>query len=141
MAKAVAKFIRLSPRKSRLVIDAIRGQYVSDALLFLRYSPQRAAKAIYKVVHSAAANTMNQAENDRRVVDEDSLKITAAFIDEGPRIKRVHPRAMGRVYPIIKPMCHITVEVDEVPRERKSTSRQRRVAASTAANKNAATAE
>ena len=116
MAKAVAKFVRLSPKKSRLVIDAVRGKYVEEALQFLKFSPQRSAAVIYKVVHSAAANAIDLAATRNEAIDESALKITSCVVDEGPRLKRIHPRSMGRAYPIIKPMVHITVEVNEVPR-------------------------
>jgi large subunit ribosomal protein L22 len=125
MAQAIAKFVRLSPKKSRLVIDAVRGKYVEEALQFLKFSPQRSAAVIYKVVHSAAANTMDQAVTKGEAIDESALMITRCTVDEGPRLKRIHPRSMGRAYPIIKPMVHITVEVSEVPRAKRVNRKTR----------------
>lgn len=116
MAHAIARYVRVSPRKARLLIEAIRGQYVPEAIAFLRFSPQRAARPILKVVQSAAANAVFLAERDGEAIDEDALQIVRAVVDEGPRLKRYRPRAMGRAYPIIRPTCHITVEVQEVPR-------------------------
>lgn len=125
MAHAIARYVRVSPRKARLLIDAIRGQYVQEAVAFLRFSPQRAARPILKVVQSAAANAIFLAERDGQTIDENALKITNAYVDEGPRLKRYRPRAMGRAYPIIKPTCHITVVVNEVPRSQPGTRRGR----------------
>ncbi len=125
MAHAIAKYVRVSPRKARLLIEAIRGQYVPEAIAFLRFSPQRAARPILKVVQSAAANAVFLAERDGTSIDEDALKIVHAVVDEGPRLKRYRPRAMGRAYPIIKPTCHIRVEVDEVPRPEPAGRRAR----------------
>lgn len=126
MAHAIAKYVRVSPRKARLLIEAIRGQYVPEAVAFLRFSPQRAARPILKVVQSAAANAVFLAERDGETIDEDALKIVHAVVDEGPRLKRYRPRAMGRAYPIIKPTCHIRVEVQEVPRPQPAGRRARR---------------
>ena len=125
MAHAIGKFVRVSPRKARLLIEAIRGQYVPEAVAFLRFSPQRAARPILKVVQSAAANAAFLAERDGTTIDEDALKIVHAVVDEGPRLKRYRPRAMGRAYPIIKPTCHIRVEVEEVPRPQPAGRRAR----------------
>lgn len=125
MAHAIARYVRVSPRKARLLIEAIRGQYVPEAVAFLRFSPQRAARPILKVVQSAAANAVFLAERDGETIDEEALKIVRAVVDEGPRLKRYRPRAMGRAYPIIRPTCHITVEVEEVPRPQPAGRRAR----------------
>lgn len=125
MAHAIARYVRVSPRKARLLIEAIRGQYVPEAVAFLRFSPQRAARPILKVVQSAAANAVFLAERDGETIDEDALKIVRAVVDEGPRLKRYRPRAMGRAYPIIRPTCHITVEVEQVPRPQPAGRRAR----------------
>ncbi len=119
-AGATAKFVRVPPRKARLVVDAVRGKYVSDALAILKFVPNFAARAIEDVIESAVAN----AENGRPISEEtgkqlpplivDNLRLVRAFIDEGPRIKRLQPRAQGRAYRIVKRMCHISVIVEEV---------------------------
>jgi len=114
-ARAVAKYVRVPPRKARLVIDAIRGRYALDALAFLRFIPNRAATYIGRALASAVANAAN---NHGLVVD--NLKLVEARIDEGPRIKRIKARAQGRAYRILKRTCHITVVVQEVaPKPRK----------------------
>ena len=107
-AQAIAKFIRVPPRKARLVIDAVRGRYAQDALAFLRFVPNRAAGYISKVLASAVANAANNHN-----LDPNLLKLVEARVDEGPRMKRVQPRAQGRAYRILKRMSHITVIVQE----------------------------
>src|SRR2546423_851161 len=119
-AGATAKFMRVPPRKARLVMDAVRGKYVSDALAILKFVPNFAARAIGDVIKSAVAN----AENGRPYSEEtdkplpplivENLRLVRAFVDEGPRIKRLQPRAQGRAYRILKRMCHISVIVEEV---------------------------
>jgi len=108
--RAVAKYVRIAPRKVRRVVDLVRGQYVGDALKTLQFLPNRAAKHVRKVVQSAAAN----AENNF-AMEMETLKITTAFVDAGPTMKRLQPRAMGRAYRILKRSSHITVVVGEGP--------------------------
>lgn len=110
-ARAVAKFIRVPPRKARLVIDEIRGRYAKEALAFLRFIPNRAAEYIAKVVSSAVANAVNNHD-----LQAEDLKLVECRVDEGPRMKRVQPRAQGRAYHILKRTSHITIVVEEVPR-------------------------
>lgn len=134
-AGATAKFVRVPPRKARLVIDAVRGKYVSDALAILKFVPNFAAEAISDVIKSAVAN----AENSRPHSEEtgralpplvaENLRLVRAFVDEGPRIKRLQPRAQGRAYRIVKRMCHISVVVEEVapkPRPQRAQRASRR---------------
>jgi large subunit ribosomal protein L22 len=126
-ARAVAKFVRVPPRKARLVIDEVRGRYASEALAFLRFIPNRAAGFISKVVASAVANAVNNHD-----LDLDRLKVVECRVDEGPRMKRVQPRAQGRAYRILKRMSHITVTVQEVepkPRKPRKVTRTRAAAA------------
>ena len=104
---ATAKYTRHSTRKTRLVVDAIRGKSVADATSTLRFMPQAAAKDVAKVLKSAAAN----AENNHNLSPDD-LVIVDATANEGPTIKRFRPRAQGRAFPIHKPMTHITVVVE-----------------------------
>lgn len=137
-AGATAKFLRIPPRKARLVIDAVRGKYVSDALAILKFVPNFAAEAIADVIKSAVAN----AENSRPISEvtgkpldpliAENLKLVRAHVDEGPRIKRLQPRAQGRAYRILKRMCHITVIVEEVapkPRPVRQTKASQRAKA------------
>ncbi len=106
--QAVLKFVRLSPQKGRLLADLVRGKKVDEALNILKYSPQRAAGIVRKVLESAIANAEN---NDGADVDE--LKVSAIMIDEGPVMKRIRPRAKGRADRISKRTSHITVRVGD----------------------------
>ncbi len=106
--KAVARFIRIAPRKARQVIDLIRGKQVNDAMKILEFTPRFAAKAITKVVKSAVAN----AEHNHNL-NRDSLVVAEAFVDQGPTLKRMHQRAQGRMALIHKRTSHITVVLRE----------------------------
>lgn len=107
-ALAKAKFLHISPRKARLVADAIRGMKVGEALNKLKFTPKKAAGLFIKVVNSAVANA-----SQRPGVDVDKLVIKKAYVDEGPTQKRWRPRAMGRAFIIRKRSSHITVVVAE----------------------------
>lgn len=104
-SKAVARYIRMSPRKVRLVVDNIRGKNVAQALAILDYTPKAAARVIRKVLKSAMANAENNLKADR--VEE--LRVATAFVDGGPILKRFRPRAMGRAASIWKRTAHITI--------------------------------
>ena len=105
-AKAMARTVRVSPRKSRLVLDNIRGKSVADAIL--TFTPNKAAEIILKVLNSAVAN----AENNFGL-DKANLVVSEAFANEGPTMKRFRPRAKGSASPINKRTAHITVAVAE----------------------------
>jgi large subunit ribosomal protein L22 len=102
--RAVAKWVRMSPRKARLVTEHIRGRSVPEARTVLAFTPRAAAREIEKVLRSAVANA--EANHNLR---GDELVVSAAFVDEGPVIKRFRARARGRGVQIQKPTCHITV--------------------------------
>ena len=104
--RAIAKYVRISPQKCRLVADQVRRLPVGKAVELLEFSPKKAAKPIRKVLESAIAN----AEHNQGA-DIDELKVNAIMVDEGPVLKRWRPRAKGRATPIIKRTCHITVTV------------------------------
>lgn len=106
--RAVAKYIRLSPQKARLVADVVRGMGVEDALTTLRFMPKKGAGIIRKVLASAIANA-DQVDT----VDVDTLYVKQILIDGGPMLKRFSPRAQGRANRILKRSSHITVVVDE----------------------------
>jgi len=108
-ARAVARHVRLSASKARRVINLVRGLPAKEALTVLQFAPQAASEPVYKVLASAIAN----AENNERL-DPDALLISAAFVDEGPTLKRFRPRAQGRAYRIRKRTCHITIAVEAV---------------------------
>ena len=107
--QAVAKFVRVSPRKARLVADHIRGRSVPEARAILAFTPRAAAREIEKVLRSAVANAES---NPNRHWSGDELYVKAVFVDEGPTIKRWRARARGRVNRILKRTCHITVRLD-----------------------------
>ena len=104
--KAVARYVRLSPRKVRPVMALIRGKGVDEALAVLQFSSSRASRAVAKVVKSAAANAENNLELAR-----DSLRVARAYVDSGPSVRRMQPRARGRADVIKKRSSHITVVV------------------------------
>jgi large subunit ribosomal protein L22 len=107
--KAVAKWVRMSPRKARLVVEHIRGRSVPEARTVLAFTPRAAAREIEKVLSSAVAN----AEANHNLVG-DELVVTAAYVDEGPVMKRWRARARGRAARIHKPTCHITVKLAQL---------------------------
>ncbi len=107
-ARAVLRHVRIAPRKCRVVVDAIRGRDLDEALAILAYTPKRAAPIIEKLVRSAAANATEN--HDMRRED---LYVSEAFVDQGPTLKRAHPRYRGQMFPILKRTSHITVVVRE----------------------------
>jgi len=107
-AKATSKTVRVSPRKSRLVIDLIRGKSVAEAIAILKFTPNKAAGIIEKVLMSAIANAENNFD-----LDVENLIVSEAFVNEGPTMKRFRPRAKGSASPINKRTSHITVVVSE----------------------------
>ena len=107
-ALAKHRFARTSPQKARLVADQIRGLHVEKALEVLSYSPKKASELMKKVLESAIANAEH---NDGADIDE--LRVAKVFVDEGPTMKRIKPRAKGRADRIFKRSCHITVKVAE----------------------------
>jgi large subunit ribosomal protein L22 len=108
-AQAITKYVRISPRKVRLVVDQIRGKGVEEALNILKFVPKRSAVVIAKTLRTAVAN----AENTQSV-DVDRLYVKQAKVDEGGMWKRFTPRAQGRATRIRKRLSHITIVLDEV---------------------------
>ncbi|GAA1552484.1 50S ribosomal protein L22 [Actinomadura kijaniata] len=106
-ARAQARFIRVTPRKARRVVDLIRGLPAAEAQAVLRFAPQAASEPVGKVLASAIAN----AEHNFKL-DSDTLVVSRAWVDEGPTLKRFRPRAQGRAYRINKRTSHITVVVE-----------------------------
>jgi len=109
--QAVAKWVRMSPRKARLVVEHIRGRSVPEARTVLAFTQRAAAHEIEKVLRSAVAN----AEANHDLVGDD-LVVSAAYVDEGPVLKRWRARARGRAARIHKPTCHITIKLTPVER-------------------------
>jgi len=108
-AKAVARFVRISPRKIRLIMDEIRGKQIEEAVNRLSFAPQKGARILKKLINSAVANAEGNAD-----VDIDALYIKRIYADEGPSLKRWRPRALGRASKIIKRTSHLTVILDEI---------------------------
>lgn len=107
-AKALARQIRISPQKARLIADLIRGKDVASAINTLRFMPKKGARIMRKVVESALANA-----SQNESIDVDTLYVKKIFIDGGPMLKRIMPRAQGRATRILKRTSHITVVLDE----------------------------
>jgi large subunit ribosomal protein L22 len=111
VATATQRSTRQSPYKMRLVIDEIRGKSVNDALAYLQFSKKHAAKQIEKTLRSAVANAEHHAREGNVNVDVDDLYIARAVINEGPKLKRFTPAAMGRATPIQKRTSHVEIEL------------------------------
>lgn len=109
-AVAKARYIRIAPRKVRLVMDAIRGKSVKDAEDILKFIPRGAAHPVGKLLKSAKSNAINNFD-----MLEDGLFIKIAFVDEGPSLKRILQRARGRGDHMVKRTSHITIIVEETP--------------------------
>jgi large subunit ribosomal protein L22 len=120
-ARATARFVRVTPMKARRVVDMIRYLPTDEALALLRFAPQTASEPVAKVVASAVAN----AEHNLRL-DPTALVVSVAFVDEGPTLKRIRPRAQGRAFRILKRTSHITIEVSEVSSSAELAQRSRK---------------
>ena len=107
-ARAVLKYARCTPRKARRVIDLIRGKKAGDAMLALKFMPYRAARMVEKLLKSAMANA-----EQKDVAVPEEMRIAQAYVDEGPMMKRLFPRAMGRANIVKKKTCHITIVLRE----------------------------
>ncbi len=112
-AKAQARHVRVTPMKARRVVDLIRGKQAADAVSVLRFAPQAASDPVRKVLESAIANARVKADQASEPFDERTLVVSAAFVDEGPTLKRFRPRAQGRAFVIRKRTSHITVAVTQ----------------------------
>jgi large subunit ribosomal protein L22 len=107
-AKAVARYVRIAPRKVRIVIDLIRGKNIGEALAILKFTPKAASEVVEKVLKSAVANAEHNYD-----MNSDKLYVAAAYADQGPTLKRVHPRSRGQAFKILKRSSHITLVVKE----------------------------
>jgi ribosomal protein L22 len=109
VVRASARYVRIAPRKARLIADQVRGLHIEKARALLQFSPRSAAEDIHKLIDSAAAN----AENNHDLIG-DEMKVSSITVDEGPTLKRYRPRAMGRATPIHKRTSHIAVALTPV---------------------------
>ncbi|GAB6085493.1 50S ribosomal protein L22 [Alkaliphilus crotonatoxidans] len=107
-ARAIARFVRIAPRKAQQVVDIVRGKQVDEALAILKFTPKAAAPIVYKLIQSAAAN----AENNNNM-DREKLFVAEIYANQGPTMKRFRPRAQGRATTIRKRTSHIGVVVKE----------------------------
>jgi len=107
-AKAIGRYIRISPSKVRRVLDQIRGKTYKEALMLLEFMPYKACGAIWQVIYSAAANAQHNLN-----LNKENLIISEAFADQGPVFRRFRPRAQGQGFGIRKPTCHISITVEE----------------------------
>lgn len=107
-AKAIARHIRIAPRKIRIVIDLIRGKNVGEAIAILKYTPKVGAEVVEKVLKSAVANAEHNYD-----LNTDALYVSQAFVDQGPTLKRIHPRSRGQAFKILKRTSHVTLVVKE----------------------------
>lgn len=107
-ARAHARYVRIAPRKVRIVIDLVRGKPVKEALGLLRFVPKRASRVVEKLIRSAAANATHNYE-----MEEDRLYVAQAYVDDGPRSKRIRPEMRGQAFPILKRTSHVTVVLQE----------------------------
>lgn len=111
-ARSIARYVRQSPRKMRLVADVIRGKDVNEAYAALQFSQKKAARTFEEVLRSAVANAMYKADEQGERVNVDELYVKRAFVSDGPTHKRWRARAMGRASPIRRRTSHVTVIVD-----------------------------
>ena len=109
VVKASARYVRVAPRKARLIADQVRGMHIESARALLQFSPRGAAHPIHKLINSAAAN----AENNHDLIG-DEMRVSSITVDEGPTLRRYRPRAMGRATPINKRTSHIRVALTPV---------------------------
>ena len=112
-AKAIARYLRVTPMKARRVVDLVRGKQANEALAILKFAPQGAAVPVYKVLASAVSNAREKADREGLAFNEEELYVSEAFVDEGPTMKRIMPRAKGRADRIMKRTSHITVVVSD----------------------------
>jgi large subunit ribosomal protein L22 len=130
-ARAQARYVRVTPQKARRVVDLIRGRQAEDAVAVLSFAPQAVSETVLKVVQSAVANARVKADRASEAFDERDLVVAAAYVDEGPSLKRFRPRAQGRAGRILKRTSHITVVVAPKPPRGSRAAGAGRAAAST----------
>jgi len=108
-AKAILRHVRMAPRKARLIVDMVRGRNAAEALALLKFTPRSAARVVEQLLVSAVSNA-----GQKDLGEPEALKVSRAFVDGGPVLKRFQPRAMGRASPIKKRTSHITIVVSPV---------------------------
>jgi len=130
-ATATLRYLRITPRKVRVVADLIRGKNVNAALAQLAYVEKRAAEPVAKLLRSAVANAEQAAKNQQ--FDADALRVKSLMVDQGPSLRRYMPRAMGRAFKVLKKTSHIALTItDEAPPKKKRVKPARKHAAAPA---------
>ena len=109
LVSATSKYIRIAPNKIDVILKKIRGKSYKDALKVLKYLPQKSGAIVWQTLYSAVSNATNNFD-----LEKENLIISEAFVNQGPILKRMRPRAQGRAFSIQKKMCHITIRVTEV---------------------------
>lgn len=122
VATAHLKYLSVSPQKTRLVVDQVRGRNVEEAMAILEYSPRMVARDVQKLLKSAVANAQQKDPN----LDVDRLRVAQAMVNEAPPYKRIRNQSMGRVFRILKRSCHITIGLDVESDDKASSGRRRR---------------
>ena len=107
-AKAIARYIRIAPRKVRIVADLIRGKSIAEAFAILQHTPKVASEVVEKALKSAVANAEHNYD-----MNVDALFVSTIYVDQGPTMKRIHPRSRGQAFKILKRSSHVTVMVKE----------------------------
>lgn len=107
-AKAIAKYVRIAPRKVRIVANLVRGKSIAEAFAILQHTPKVASEVVEKALKSAVANAEHNYD-----MNVDSLYVSTIFVDQGPTLKRIHPRSRGQAFKILKRSSHLTVMVKE----------------------------
>ena len=118
IATAKLKYLGVSSQKTRLVVDQVRGRGVEDAMTILRHSPKRVADDVLKLLQSAVANAQQRDPN----VDVDQLVVARAVVDDAPPVKRARHQSMGRIFPVYKRACHVTIDLDVPGRDVDATA-------------------
>lgn len=108
-ARAILRHVRMTPRKARLIVDMVRGRNAAEALALLKFTPRAAARVVEQLLSSAVANA-----GLKELGEAEGLRVSRAYVDGGPVLKRFQPRAMGRASPIKKRTSHITIVVSPV---------------------------
>ena len=126
VGRATARYVRMSPMKTRRVIDMVRGMPATDAAAIVKFDAHAASEPVGKVLASAVANAEHLAHVRNQRLDPDDLVITEAYVDEGPTLKRFRPRAQGRAFRIRKRSSHITIVVTPDSTDRAHNGRRAR---------------
>nr|YP_009295283.1 ribosomal protein L22 [Dasya binghamiae]AOH77295.1 ribosomal protein L22 [Dasya binghamiae] len=113
-SQAIGKYLRLSTHKARRILEQIKGKQYNEARLMLEFMPYKACKIITKILKSSFNNIEKNNNNLNLNINKENIIIKNAFANQGPTLKRFQPRAQGRAFPIRKPTCHITIELETI---------------------------